>query len=106
MFLLRTWQTNIHFIQITLPPPRALLCQGISWIPEAKPRPFPFQQLRNAVHVDTPPRAFRGPTMHVATVSAWGSPPQYTTAPDLAAPGPSQLRLKILVAAVHRFVQA
>ncbi len=44
--------------------------------------------------------------MHAIQVTSWTSPPVYTTVPDLPAPGPSQIRLKILAAAVHRLVQA
>ena len=43
--------------------------------------------------------------MYAAVVNDWKSPPTYTEVPDLPAPGPSQLRLKVLGAAVHRLVQ-
>lgn len=43
--------------------------------------------------------------MHVAQVTAWGSPPQYVSAPDLPEPSAGQLRVKVLAVGVPRVVQ-
>ncbi len=43
--------------------------------------------------------------MHFAQVTSWDSPPTYMEGPDLPPPRPSQVRLKMLAAAVHRLVQ-
>lgn len=44
--------------------------------------------------------------MKGARVTEWGSAPQYMDVPDLPAPSPSQLQLKMLAIGVHRLVQA
>ncbi|OHE90566.1 quinone oxidoreductase [Colletotrichum orchidophilum] len=42
--------------------------------------------------------------MHAALVNSWGSPPTYTTVPDLPPPSPTQIRLRVLATGVHRLV--
>ncbi|GKT70603.1 quinone oxidoreductase [Colletotrichum tofieldiae] len=42
--------------------------------------------------------------MHAALVNSWGSPPTYTTTDDLPPPSPTQIRLRVLAAGVHRLV--
>ncbi|KAL3295517.1 quinone oxidoreductase [Colletotrichum asianum] len=49
-------------------------------------------------------RTVQAPKMHAAIVNAWGSPPTYTTVPDLPAPSQSQIRLRVLAAGIHRLV--
>ncbi|KAJ5579575.1 uncharacterized protein N7459_005560 [Penicillium hispanicum] len=43
--------------------------------------------------------------MKVARVTSWGLPPQYIDAPDLPAPSPNQLQLRIVAAGVPRAVR-
>lgn len=43
--------------------------------------------------------------MHVAQVTAWGSPPQYVSFPDLPEPAAGQVRVKVLAVGVPRVVQ-
>ncbi|KAK1983574.1 quinone oxidoreductase [Colletotrichum cereale] len=42
--------------------------------------------------------------MHAALVNSWGAPPTYTTTDDLPPPSPTQIRLRVLAAGVHRLV--
>ncbi|KAK1991125.1 quinone oxidoreductase [Colletotrichum falcatum] len=42
--------------------------------------------------------------MYAALVDSWGSPPTYTTTDDLPPPSPTQIRLRVLAAGVHRLV--
>ncbi|KAJ0164986.1 hypothetical protein CTA2_12690, partial [Colletotrichum tanaceti] len=44
--------------------------------------------------------------MRAALVTSWGSPPTYTTTADLPPPSPTQIRLRVLAAGVHRLVLA
>ncbi|KAK2750374.1 hypothetical protein FQN57_003854 [Myotisia sp. PD_48] len=44
--------------------------------------------------------------MKIACVTSWGSPPEYMSGPDLPAPSPTQLQLKVLAVGVPRVVQA
>lgn len=44
--------------------------------------------------------------MKVARVTAWGSPPEYVSAPDPPAPSPTQLQLSVVAAGVPRVVRA
>ncbi|PYI11079.1 NAD(P)-binding protein [Aspergillus sclerotiicarbonarius CBS 121057] len=48
----------------------------------------------------TPVRAMKG-----ARVTSWGAPPEYMTVPDLPAPLPNQLQLKVLAVGVPRAVR-
>ncbi|KAF7557920.1 hypothetical protein G7Z17_g292 [Cylindrodendrum hubeiense] len=43
--------------------------------------------------------------MKAARVTSWGSPPEYITVPDLPAPSPSQLQLKVLAVGIPRVVR-
>ncbi|KAF6790732.1 quinone oxidoreductase, partial [Colletotrichum musicola] len=43
--------------------------------------------------------------MHAAIVTSWGAAPKHTTVPDLPAPAPTQIRLRVLAAGIHRLVQ-
>ncbi|KAL5366344.1 hypothetical protein BJX96DRAFT_182488 [Aspergillus floccosus] len=43
--------------------------------------------------------------MKVARVTAWGSPPEYTSAPDLPPPSPTQLQLRVVAVGVPRAVR-
>ncbi|KAK1622427.1 quinone oxidoreductase [Colletotrichum phormii] len=43
-------------------------------------------------------------TMHAALVNTWGSPPTYTTVPDLPESSSTQIRLRVLATGVHRLV--
>ncbi|KAL5362134.1 hypothetical protein BJX96DRAFT_98409 [Aspergillus floccosus] len=43
--------------------------------------------------------------MKVARVTAWGSPPEYASAPDPPAPSPTQLQLSVVAAGVPRVVR-
>lgn len=45
-------------------------------------------------------------TMHAAIVSTYGKPPVYTAVPDLPAPTPSQLQLKVLATGLHNIVRS
>ncbi|KAF9878186.1 quinone oxidoreductase [Colletotrichum karsti] len=42
--------------------------------------------------------------MHAAIVNSWGSPPTYTTVPDLPDPSSTQIRLRVLASGIHRLV--
>ncbi|KAF6816541.1 quinone oxidoreductase [Colletotrichum sojae] len=44
--------------------------------------------------------------MHAAIVTSWGAAPTHTAVPDLPAPAPTQIRLRVLAAGIHRLVQA
>ncbi|WPH04145.1 Hypothetical protein R9X50_00703100 [Acrodontium crateriforme] len=44
--------------------------------------------------------------MHQAVVSEWGQTPRYTEVPDLAAPTPQEVRIKVIAAGVHRVVRS
>ncbi|KAK6222234.1 quinone oxidoreductase [Colletotrichum tabaci] len=59
--------------------------------------------LSSSNHLDLIVPGNRG-IMHAALVNSWGSPPTYTTAADLPPPSPTQIRLRVLAAGVHRLV--
>ncbi|OLN81338.1 Protein indc11-like protein 2 [Colletotrichum chlorophyti] len=44
--------------------------------------------------------------MHAALINSWGSPPTYTTVPELPPPSETQIRLRVLAAGAHRLVLA
>lgn len=48
---------------------------------------------------------FSSPIMKVARVTAWGSPPEYISAPDLPPPSPTQLQLRVVAVGVPRAVR-
>ncbi|KAL4891059.1 hypothetical protein BDV59DRAFT_209224 [Aspergillus ambiguus] len=72
-------------------------------------RPIPLLPLLQQGRTQPPKAFFHSTTplaMKVARVTAWGSPPEYASAPDLPAPSPTQLQLKVVAVGVPRVVRA
>ena len=44
--------------------------------------------------------------MHQAQVTQWGQPPTYTEVPEPQAPGPDEVRVKVIAAGLHRVVRS
>ncbi|WYZ43344.1 hypothetical protein EsH8_VI_001043 [Colletotrichum jinshuiense] len=42
--------------------------------------------------------------MHAALVTSWGSPPTYTSIPDLPPPSSNEIQLRVLATGIHRLV--